>query len=71
MVGGLASRPALAGPDQLKHRNASIREILGLPKSGVVHTASKKFVSKCVIRLVLIRLLSSKSSWASTMGTEG
>ena len=32
MVGDLASRPALAGPDQLKHRNASIREILGLPK---------------------------------------
>jgi hypothetical protein len=52
MVGGLASRPALAGPDQRKHRNASIREILGLPKSGEVHTASKKFVSKCVIRLV-------------------
>ena len=62
MVGGLASRPALAGPDQRKHRNASIREILGLPKSGVLHTASKKFVSKCVIRLVSIRLLSSKSS---------
>ena len=54
MVGGLASRPALAGPDQLKHRNASIREILGLPKSGEVHTAAEIAVLKCVIRLLSI-----------------
>ena len=32
MKGRPASRPALAGAGQSKHRNASIREILGLTK---------------------------------------